>query len=430
MHTLVPTFLVLPFGLLLAMIATGPVLYPHWWHRHYGWIAPSLGLVVVAYYLQVLGAWQQPLEALVEYVQFITLIGALYVASGGIWIDIRRPASPAVNLALLWTGALLANGIGTTGASMLLIRPYIRLNQRHIQPYHIIFFIFMVSNVGGALTPIGDPPLFLGFLKGVPFFWTLRHGLAPWALALGVLGALFYGLELSRGTEAPEQVAAGPWVAIRGSSNFLWLALMVGAVFLDPAVAAWVPSWTYGGHRYACLREVVLVVLAIAAYRSTEAEVLEKNGFTMEPLREVALLFIGIFATMMPALTLINHWAGSPAGQVLLTPDSLYWGTGLLSSMLDNAPTYLSLLNAGMASQGQQVLGYATYCTRYLQATSLAAVFFGAMTYIGNGPNFMVRAIAMAHGVRMPSFGRYIYRYALPFLLPVLVLVWWCFVHA
>ena len=196
----IPLFLVLPFALLLGMIATGPVLYPHFWHRAYGWVAVGLGALVVAYYVGVLGEWHHPLEALAEYVQFIALIGALYMASGGIWIRFGFAGSPAANVALLWCGGLLANVIGTTGASMLLIRPFMRLNAGRLRAYHVVFFIFMVSNVGGALTPIGDPPLFLGFLKGVPFFWTLRQGWVAWAVALGLLARL---VPVATGVDGP-----------------------------------------------------------------------------------------------------------------------------------------------------------------------------------------------------------------------------------
>ena len=438
-HYLVPALTVLPFILLLGMIATGPVLYPHFWHRYYAFISPLLGLVVVCYYLFVQHDIAKPLHALIEYISFIALIGALYMASSGILIDIRCQASPLANLALLWTGAILSNVIGTTGASMLLIRPYMRINGKRIRPFHIVFFIFMVSNLGGALTPIGDPPLFLGFLKGVPFFWTLQHNLLPWLLALGLLSIVFYLIDRRNGSSLPSKKASQPTTSkgallqIKGWINIVWLLLIVGAVFIDPNVFASVPSISFHTHKISFIREILLFLIASLSYFSTSKKILKANDFSFEPLKEVVCIFIGIFTTMIPALALISQFAQSPAGQKAINPHTLFWGTGLLSSVLDNAPTYLNFLAAGMASKGLsvdqagQVLSYAKQATAHLKATSLAAVFFGAMTYVGNGPNFMVRAIAINKGIKMPSFGAYIVRYGLPFLLPILIIVWWIF---
>jgi len=429
----VPLFLVIPFILLLSMIATGPVLCAKWWHRHYVHVALLLAAFVLIYYIGVLHDLGSPIIALSEYIQFIALIGSLYIASSGILIRINKKVTPLTNLTLLWVGAVLANVIGTTGASMLLIRPYIHLNGARIRPYHILFFIFMVSNIGGALTPIGDPPLFLGFLKGVPFFWTLTHALAPWLLALSLLSLVFYIIDkrntLGSNTQSTLHTTHKKKIQMQGLSNLIFLCLIVGAVFLDPHVLEWVPAISYHGHHFSFVRELLLFAIGMAAYHKAERKIWHENGFSLEPLKEVVFIFIGIFFTMMPALAHISHFARSAQGQALITPLTLYWGTGLLSGVLDNAPTYLNFLAAGMGAKGlslenlQDVLTYTKTYATHLRATSIAAVFFGAMTYVGNGPNFMIRAIALEKNIEMPSFGGYIFRYSIPILLPILALV-------
>ncbi|MEM7362053.1 MAG: sodium:proton antiporter [Bacteroidota bacterium] len=429
---------VTPFVLLLTMIATGPVLYPHFWHRYYEFIAPLLGVLVMGYYLFIKHEVAIPVEAVVDYVQFIALIGALYIASSGILIDINLQASPLANLCFLWFGAVLSNVIGTTGASMLLIRPYIRLNRRKTKAYHIIFFIFMVSNVGGALTAIADPPNFIGFLKGVPFFWTLRHNWMPWLVALSLLSVIFFVID-SR-CSAPQEPAkdkAAPtgWLQLEGKRNIGWLFVVITAVFIDPNLFEQVPYLPYHGHKISFLREIILLIVAYMAHHKADRKILEANGFSLDPLREVVFIFLGIFGTMQPALTLIEKLAQSPQGREYITPNLLYWLTGSLSSVLDNAPTYFNFLTAGMATKGLEVnkvvdvTTYAKEAVEYLKATSISAVFFGAMTYVGNGPNFMVRSIAVEKKIKMPSFGGYIMRYSLPFLLPVLVVVWALFFY-
>ncbi|MEM7382898.1 MAG: sodium:proton antiporter [Bacteroidota bacterium] len=435
-----PSWLVLPFFLLLLMIATGPLLYERFWHKHYAKVAVLLAGLVVTYYLLALHNLSKPVEALMEYVQFIALITALYMASGGILIKVNKEGTPVANLCLLLVGAVMANFIGTTGASMLLIRPYIRLNQGRIRVYHILFFIGIVSNVGGALTPIGDPPLFLGFLKGVPFFWTLRHNLLPWLLALALLGLIFFVLDARNVAINTRSSAsqAGPALSILGKRNFFWLMIIIAAVFLDPHIFSWVPAIQYHGHAFSFLREAILLSVAWLSYRYASSAALQGNEFTLEPLREVVLIFMGIFGTMIPALTLIGAFAQSEAGGAIITPNTLYWGAGVCSSILDNAPTYLNFSAACMAAQGADIAtitdvqayaagGIFAGSVLRLKAIAVASVFFGAMTYIGNGPNFMVKAIAEHSGVRMPSFLGYITRFSIPFLLPVLVLVWLLF---
>ena len=437
-HHAVPTWTIIPFLLLLLMIATGPLFYEHFWHKNYHIVAVVLASLVVLYYIFVMDNIGSPIHALAEYVQFIALLAGLYVASGGIMINVDRKASPALNVALLLIGGVLANLIGTTGASMLLIRPFIRLNKGRIKAYHVIFFIFMVSNVGGSLTPIGDPPLFLGFLKGIPFFWTLTNNIVPWAFALLFLAVLFFLIDKRHtATNDPElaNIEHTNKISMVGSRNFLWLGLIIGSVFLDPNVLDWVPAINYHGQKFSFVREIIMLTVAYLSYRFANKKAIDGNEFSFEPIREVAFIFVGIFGTMMPALELVSGFASSPEGAKMINHNTLYWGTGILSGFLDNAPTYLNFLTAAMASQNgsitnvSEVTAYANggvfeNSVLYLKAISVSAVFFGACTYIGNGPNFMVKSIAEGVGIKMPSFFGYIIRFTIPFLIPLLVLTW------
>ncbi|NNF57022.1 MAG: citrate transporter, partial [Rhodothermaceae bacterium] len=442
-----PLFLVIPFAALLLMIATGPLFYPHHWHHHYPKYAVALGLIVSVYYLLILSTAVPILHAAQEYISFIALLASLFVASGCILIKTDFAGTPRANSLLLLIGAVISNVIGTTGASMLLIRPYMRLNAGRIKAYHIIFFIFVVSNVGGALTPIGDPPLFLGFLRGVPFFWTVAHIWYIWIPTVLVLIGIFYlvdsrnKLESNRtvleasgidvdpgegeGSVAP--VAAThttSHIAIEGKRGFLWLAIVIGAVFIDPnvitALAGTPLDFVGTYHLPFGIREIIMLGVCFAAYKTAEPHVLRGNEFNFEPIREVAWLFVGIFLTMQPALELIRLFAQENAEALGVT--TFYFGTGMLSGVLDNAPTYVSFLSAAMGkfgldvNQSTQVLAFASDPSAatgfYLQAISVAAVFFGALTYIGNGPNFMVKAIAESAGVQTPSFVAYVVKYA------------------
>jgi Na+/H+ antiporter NhaD/arsenite permease-like protein len=435
---------VFPFMLLLIMIASGPLFYPHFWHKSYPIISIILAVLVCSYYLFYLHNYHSPVHSTAEYIQFIALLTGLFVASGGILIIVDKDAKPLTNVIILAIGAVIANIIGTTGASMLLIRPFIRLNKNRIKPYHIVFFIFIVSNVGGSLTPIGDPPLFLGFLKGIPFEWTLIHNMVPWAIACIILLVFFYlydirnktNYALMRGDEDEEEPPTGK-VDLKGRRNFIWLAIVVGAVFLDPNVFEWVPGIEYEGQKFSYIREIIMLMAAYGSYQFSDLQAMQGNEFSFEPIREVAFLFIGIFFTMMPALELVSEFAQSPEGEKLIRPSTLYWGTGVLSGFLDNAPTYVNFLTASMASVGadvnkiQEVIAFAN--NEYkdsllsLMAISLGAVFFGAFTYIGNGPNFMVKSIAEQVGIKMPSFFSYIIKYSIPILLPVLIIIWLIF---
>lgn len=440
-YTEAPAWTVIPFVLLLLMIATGPLFYEHFWHKNYPKVAILLAAIVVSYYLFVLQNTHGPVHALFEYFQFISLLAALYIASGGIKIDVDKRATPLVNTMLLVCGAIISNLIGTTGASMLLIRPFVRLNKDRIKAYHIIFFIFIVSNVGGSLTPIGDPPLFLGFLKGVPFFWTLVHNVVAWAVGIVILSIIFYFIDKRNKDSAdiPEGDVYSNKVSIQGTKNFVWLAVIIIAVFIDPNVfPGIVPGIVYDGQVFSFIRELIMLSAAYCSYKFANKEALAGNEFNFEPIKEVAFIFIGIFGTMMPALELVGNFAQSETGAALITHNTLYWGTGILSGFLDNAPTYLNFLAAAMASQGadlnsmQDVQAFANGGVYHdsvlsLKAISIASVFFGAMTYIGNGPNFMVKSIAEQIGIKMPSFFGYVIRFSIPILLPVLIVTWLIF---
>ena len=438
-HDLPAMWSIIPFALLLIMIATGPLFYEHFWHKNYPKIAVILAALVVIYYVFVLHNQHGPVHAFFEYFQFISLLAGLFIASGGIMIGIDKKSSPLLNSTILLIGAVISNIIGTTGASMLLIRPYLRLNKHRIKADHIIFFIFIVSNVGGSLTPIGDPPLFLGFLKGVPFSWTLTHNFAPWLFALVILLASFYVLDKRNKTSKHEQTDVKDKVTLTGYINFIWLAIIVGAVFLDPNVFDWVPAIHYDGQKFSFLREAIMLSVSFLAFKTANKELLKKNDFSFEPIKEVAFIFIGIFGTMIPALELVGNFAKSPEGAALISHNTLYWGTGLLSGVLDNAPTYLNFLAAAMASVGADINNVSSVgqfaadgypdSGLMLRAISVAAVFFGAMTYIGNGPNFMVKSIAEQLGIKMPSFFGYIIRFSIPILIPLFILVWLVFFY-
>lgn len=437
---------VIPFVLLLLMIATGPLFFAHFWHKYYPAVACVLGLLVIGYYVITLGDSDSVIHSLAEYIQFIALLTGLFVAAGGIMINVDKEGKPMTNLILLLIGAVLANAIGTTGASMLLIRPFIRLNKDRIKAYHIVFFIFMVSNVGGALTPIGDPPLFLGFLKGVPFEWTVIHNFAPWLFAVTVLGIVFFFFDSRNKSDYDGKINEySGKTTITGGKNFLWIGIIIAAVFLDPNKVSWVPSIDVMLHgelvKISFLREAIMFAVAGFSFYFADKRALRGNEFEFEPIKEVAYIFIGIFFTMIPALQLVAEFAKSPEGKDMITLNTLYWFTGALSGVLDNAPTYLNFLAAAISSQGGEIGSPANVLAfsngtlsnhetiLSLAAISISSVFFGAMTYIGNAPNFMVKAIAEQSGIKMPAFVQYVVKYSIPILLPVLFLVWLVFIQ-
>jgi Na+/H+ antiporter NhaD/arsenite permease-like protein len=408
-----PLFMLLPFAAMLLAIAAMPFLFKHHWERFYPFWSVALGLLSVAYYLLVRRDAAPLWHTAHEYISFLAMVGSLFVVAGGIHLGVKGEAKPWANVLFLAIASVISNLIGTTGASMLFIRPWIRMNKYRITGFHIAFFIFLVSNVAGCLTPIGDPPLFLGFLKGVPFWWTLQHCWKPWAVGTGLLLAIFFVWDTVNFHRAPKPVrdretAHETW-RFGGLHNLIFLAAILGAVFVK---------------RPAFLREGIMFAAAVASWISTPKEIHEANDFTLEPVKEVAWLFLGIFATMIPALEYLQHHAASLG---LQSPWQFYWATGLLSGVLDNAPTYLAFLATAFGIYGLDLnTGMAEFIRAdgpVLTAISVGAVFFGAMTYIGNGPNFMVKAIAERAKVETPGFFGYLLRYALPVLLPVLFLV-------
>jgi Na+/H+ antiporter NhaD/arsenite permease-like protein len=411
-----PLWSVVPFAGLLLSIALLPLFAPALWARHYATACLAFGVPVAGFFL--LRAPRELLHAVLEYASFIILLASLFTISGGILLRGTLRGSAGVNCAILAVGAALANVFGTTGASMLLIRPLLRANAHRRRVAHVVvFFIFVVANIGGALTPIGDPPLFLGYLRGVPFFWTLRAMGLLWAVACALVIGVFYLVDrraFALDTVAdgdPEAVRAGaPEMAaeanervplsIEGKINLLLLFVVIGAVFLPT-------PW----------REMAMAAAAAVSVWKTPAKVREENEFTWYPIEEVAILFAGIFATMIPALLILKAH-GAELGVV--TPAHFFWATGVLSSFLDNAPTYLAFFRLAQGVGGTQTV--AGVPAPLLQAIGAGAVFMGANSYIGNAPNFMVKAIAEEAGVRMPSFFGYM-AWSCGILLPIFALL-------
>jgi Na+/H+ antiporter NhaD/arsenite permease-like protein len=401
-----PLYTVLPFVLMLLAIAVFPLSVPHWWERNRNklLVACLLGLPILGLY-----AGRQP-GALVrmaeEYVSFIVLLAGLYVIAGGVLLRGDLTATPLTNTGFLAAGSLLASFVGTTGASMLLIRPLLQTNRERTRVKHtVVFFIFTVSNVGGMLTPLGDPPLFLGYLQGVPFTWTFR--LWPhWLLMVGTLLLAYFVWDSTLNAREPiaairrDRAQLEP-LQIRGTINTLWLAGVVLAVaFLREPV-----------------REIAILALAGVSLWRTPREIRRANGFTAYPITEVAVLFFGIFLTMIPALELLRL-RGAELG--VRHPWQFFWATGALSSFLDNAPTYLAFLALGQGlGLANEVVGVPN---AILTAISVGAVAMGANTYIGNAPNFMVKSIAEEAGVKMPSFFGYML-YSGVVLIPLFVAV-------
>jgi Na+/H+ antiporter NhaD/arsenite permease-like protein len=427
-NALPDTFMVVPFILLLIMIATGPLLYKRFWEKHYVKVSLLLAFIVISYYMIFLNDAGSVLHTASEYISFIALLSSLFIVSGGILIKVDKKATPVLNVLFLFFGAVVSNIIGTTGASMLLIRPFIKMNRGRIAPYHIVFFIFIISNMGGALTPIGDPPLFLGFLKGVPFLWVIENVWYIWLPAIALALTAFYFYDASNKKESVSKTEYTGKVKISGYINFVYLGVIILAVFIDPGVISWVPSLSplpFG------LREVIMFAVSFAAYKKADIKILKANEFDFEPIKEVAFLFIGIFATMIPALQLIAHEAKAMGTK--LDAGIFYWSSGALSSVLDNAPTYLNFLSAEMGKYGlnvnvkADVINFVLKDPLYLRAVSVGSVFFGAFTYIGNGPNFMVKSISEKAGIEMPGFMSYILKYSVIILLPLFTIIWLLF---
>ena len=434
--TALPAWSGLPFVGILLSIALFPLVAPHFWHRRYPLVALAWTLVLLIPFLAAYGgvALHEVLHTgVVEYVPFVILISSLFVIGGGIYVRGNLRGAPLVNVAILATGTAIASWVGTTGAAMLLIRPLLRANaQRRHRAHTVVFFIFLVANIGGALTPLGDPPLFLGFLQGVPFFWTLSLG-PEMLLVAGLVLAAYAGLDLYFWRREDELVRRRPdlppgRLGLDGAHNLLFLAGVLAAVVVS---GRWHPGTIsilgieQGIENLA--RDGFLLAMLAASWLSTPRAIRERNGYSWAPIREVAILFAAIFATIIPVLAILRAGEqGALAGLIraVREPVHYFWATGALSSFLDNAPTYLAFLSTALGRfypdlpAREAVLELIRSHPDYLRAISIGAVFMGANTYIGNAPNFMVKSIAEESGVEMPSFFGFVLRYTLPFLLP------------
>ena len=431
-----------PFVGILLSIAIWPLVGPHVWHHHFGKIAAGWALAFLVPFALVFGlptALAGLAHALLaEYVPFIVLLTALFAVSGGIYIRGNLHGTPVLNTAILLVGGVLASFMGTTGASMLLIRPLIRANDHRKRNAHVvIFFIFIVSNIGGSLTPLGDPPLFLGFLKGVDFFWTLRHILPDTLFLMAALLLLFYLLdafmlrheEVRRPDPTPDDARFG----FDGSVNFWLLAVVVGLVLMSGIWKSNVAFNLLGTEvgLPGLVRDLGLIAVTVVSLAVTPRAVHERNQFGWGPMQEVGKLFAGIFLTIIPVIAMLQAGVDGPFGAVVRAvthadgtpnPAMYFWATGLLSSFLDNAPTYLVFFNTAGGDAAELMGPLAST----LAAISAGAVFMGANTYIGNAPNLMVKAIAEDRGVKMPSFFGYM-AWSFGILLPLFVLVTFLF---
>ncbi|EJL77625.1 Na+/H+ antiporter NhaD-like permease [Variovorax sp. CF313] len=426
-----------PFAGILLSIALFPLLAPGFWHHHYGKVSAAWALAFLLPLAATFGvslAGAQLVHALVEeYIPFIILLTALFTVAGGIHIRGNLHGAPGLNTGLLAIGAVLASFMGTTGASMLLIRPLIRANDNRRHRVHVVvFFIFIVSNVGGSLTPLGDPPLFLGFLKGVDFFWTAKNILPDTLFLLAVLLALFYAIDRhyyrKEGVLPVDPTPDTKRIGFDGAVNFWLLGGVVAFVLLSGFWKSPVGFDVFGTRvgLPGLVRDAGLVAITLLSLKITPAKVHADNQFEWGPMAEVAKLFVGIFLTIIPVIAMLKAGTQGPFGAVVSAvtradgqpdPAMYFWATGVLSSFLDNAPTYLVFFNTAGGDPAALMTTYATT----LAAISAGAVFMGANTYIGNAPNLMVKAIAESRGVRMPSFFGYM-AWSVAILVPLFVL--------
>jgi Na+/H+ antiporter NhaD/arsenite permease-like protein len=429
----------IPFIGILLSIATGPLFYPHLWEHHYGKFALFWSLcVIVAVIVSagvVAGVHTLLHTMLLEYVPFILLLFALYTIAGGVYLEGNLRGTPAANTLLLAAGTLLASFVGTTGASMIMIRPLLRANDDRVYRVHtVVFFIFLVSNIGGALTPLGDPPLFVGFLKGVDFFWTTTHLWRPTLVVSMILLVLFLVIDLilhkrEERLHHPLDPTPDSPLVLHGGINFLLLGAVIAAILMS---AGWKPGVTFsiGGvpvELQNVVRDVIFVLAAFASLVLTRKASRHANGFSWGPIQEVAILFACIFISIVPVIAMLHAGANgafAPLIALVAQPDgspdnvAYFWLTGALSSFLDNAPTYLVFFELA----GGDPKALMTTFGPTLAAISLGAVYMGANSYIGNAPNFMVYAIARGSGVRMPSFFGYML-WSSVILLPTFVVV-------
>ncbi len=446
---LLPLWTAIPFVGILLSIAIFPLVAPHFWHHHFPKVSAAWALVFAVPFL----VWNPAVAFgsildiyLLDYIPFIILLWGLFTISGGIYVGGSLAGTPRVNLALLLIGTFMASLIGTTGAAMVLIRPLLRANQwRRNKVHMVVFFIFLVANIGGSLTPLGDPPLFLGFLHGVPFFWVTTGILKEMLLTSGIILVIFFVLDTimyRREENKPEHTGEGGGVKIEGLHNGLFLLGVMGAVIMSGSVKMGAVTIYHGGAHPVTVpvenwvKDALILLMGVLSLMTTKKALREKNEFSWFPIQEVAYLFAGIFMTIIPALAILK--AGHEGALAGLTnavhgPVRYFWATGSLSSFLDNAPTYLTFFNSALGALGipeSQVhallsAGGTLHNPEFvkdLAAISSGAVFMGAMTYIGNAPNFMVKSIAEEAGIPMPSFFGYLVKWSLPILIPVFII--------
>ena len=433
-----------PFAGILLSIALWPLLAPHFWHHHFGKIAAAWALAFLVPFAAMFGlgaAGEGLVHALLaEYIPFIMLLTALFTVSGGIYIRGNLHGAPLLNTGILLVGGLLASVMGTTGASMLLIRPLIRANDNRKHCAHVvIFFIFIVSNIGGSLTPLGDPPLFLGFLKGVTFFWTATHIWIDAVLLLAALLAMFFVLDTwlykREGVQRSDPTPDDHRFGFDGAINFVLLGCVVALVLMS---GIWKPGVVFNiyGTDVALpglVRDIGMAVITIISLVITPKSVHDSNQFNWAPMQEVGKLFAGIFLTIIPVIAMLQAGVNGPFGAVVRAvtnpdgtpnPAMYFWATGILSGFLDNAPTYLVFFNTAGGDAAQLMGPLATT----LAAISAGSVFMGALTYIGNAPNLMVKAIAEDRGVKMPSFFGYM-AWSFGILIPLFAVITFLFMR-
>jgi len=449
--TILPIWSVIPFAGMLLSIAILPLVMPHFWHEHFGKVSAFWALVFAAPFLLVyhrVALYEIIHIYIIDYIPFIILLWGLFTIAGGIVVSGSLKGSPAVNTILLLIGTILASWIGTTGAAMVMIRPVLRVNKNRANKVHVIcFFIFLVANIGGSLTPLGDPPLFLGFLHNVPFFWVTTGLLREMLLASVILLAMFFIIDSfyyrkeKLQSEPPEEEEKIP-LKIEGLFNLIFLAGLIGSVLMSG-------YWKAGHlnvmgvewHYQNILRDILIIIMGLLSLFITPARLREANEFSWFPIQEVAKLFAGIFMTIIPALAILKAGSGGAlSGFVALVkePWHYFWVTGALSSFLDNAPTYLTFFNMALGKLGMteamvpgalavNSITFNPAFVRYLMAISAGAVFMGANTYIGNAPNFMVKSIAEEAGISMPSFFGYMFKYSIPILVPTFLITTFVF---
>lgn len=432
----------IPFAGILLSIAVMPLVAPHFWHNNFGKVSFFWALTFIIPFFVVEGYSITLYEflhiVLLDYIPFIILLLALFTISGGIRLKGTLVGTPILNLTIILIGTVLASWMGTTGAAMLLIRPLIRANQHREHKVHVIvFFIFLVANIGGSLTPLGDPPLFLGFLKGVDFFWTTTAMIKPMLFMVGSLSLIFYFIDsrfynMEDHSKKPP-VEKNEKLGIEGSINFLFLLGVIAAVLMS---GIWNPHISFTVHNVELtlpnlMRDILLLSLTALSWIFTSKSLRKENQFTWFPIQEVAKLFAAIFITIIPAIAILKAGTEGALSAIINSVSTngepvnymYFWATGILSSFLDNAPTYLVFFNTA-GGDAIELMGPLHHT---LLAISAGAVFMGANTYIGNAPNFMVKSIAEEQNISMPSFFGYMLKYSIPILIPLYILVTFIF---